>query len=253
MAFLGWLSGRFFKEFGHLIKGQVLRSTHIDNLIERFRIFQRDQAEFGYILDTHKVDWVLPAAEDGGLAGLKDRFADHPRPEFHEGGRAQDGIVHTAGLQDLLTGKLDTDEFHQAFGVGSQDRDEDKMLHTRGFGCVNQASVANLIHAMDIIPGLSRRESVRQVQYLLDALAGLLERFRIAHITLHHLRPQLLQYPGFFRCARHSPHHIALGDQHGDNTVSDPSGCTCYKNHISSLLSKNWWMVTHSAQQASLT
>src|SRR5258708_26208299 len=86
-----------FKDFRHLVHSQVLRSTDLDHRIARARVIQRNADKTRNILHRHKIDRIVAAPKDGGLALLPYGLADQLSPEFHIRARAQDSEAHTNG------------------------------------------------------------------------------------------------------------------------------------------------------------
>src|SRR5260370_15181781 len=110
MALFHLASTCAFKGLCHLIQCQVFWSTNLDHLIACAKILQRGADKTSNVLHRYKIDWIVAAPKEGGLALLYDGLTDQLRPEGHECAGAEDGEVHATGAEALLRAVLHTEE-----------------------------------------------------------------------------------------------------------------------------------------------
>src|SRR5207249_4063120 len=144
---------------------QVLRPTNLDHRVARASIIQGDADKTRYILHRHKIDWIVAAPKDGGLALLPDGLADQLSPELHIRARAEDSEVQTTGSQILLSTVFDAKELQWRIGTRALNGDKNEMFHARSFRCIDQVPIADVINRLGVVVTLSV-EGMRGSQYL---------------------------------------------------------------------------------------
>src|SRR5712692_3410340 len=130
MALFRLASACAFKGLCHLVQCQVLWSTNLDHPIARVRILQRDAYKASHVLHRDKIDWIVAAPKEGGLALLQNRLADQLGPEVHECAGAEDGEVQATGAEVLLRAVLDTEELQWSIWAGTQNGHQNEVFHS---------------------------------------------------------------------------------------------------------------------------
>src|SRR6266581_6058074 len=144
-----------FESLCHLIQCQVLRPTNLDHPIAYARILQRDADETSHVLHRYKIDWIVAAPKEGGLALLQNGLADQLGSEVHECAGAEDGEAQATGAEILLRAVLDAEELQWRIGAGTLNRNKNEVFHTCGFGRIDQVTIARIINRLGIVVALS--------------------------------------------------------------------------------------------------
>ncbi len=143
MALFHLASTSEFESLCHLIQCQVLRPTNLDHPIAYARILQRDADETSHVLHRYKIDWIVAAPKEGGLALLQNGLADQLGSEVHECAGAEDGEVQATGAEVLLRAVLDAEELQWRIGTGPLYRNKNEVFRACNLGRIDQLAIAN--------------------------------------------------------------------------------------------------------------
>src|SRR6266567_1776496 len=182
MALFHLASTSEFESLCHLIQCQVLRPTNLDHPIAYARILQRDADETSHVLHRYKIDWIVAAPKEGGLALLQNGLADQLGSEVHE----------CAGAEVLLRAVLDAEELQWRIGTGPLYRNKNEVFRACNLGRIDQLAIARVINRVGIVVALSEQCMGRR-QHLLNPPAGAQKGCWIAQVATHHFCSLLLQ------------------------------------------------------------
>src|SRR5260370_25092179 len=118
MALFHLASTCAFKGLCHLIQCQVFWSTNLDHLIACAKILQRGADKTSNVLHRYKIDWIVAAPKEGGLALLYDGLTNQLGPEVHARTGADDAEPQATGTEVLLCVVLDAKELQCRIGTG---------------------------------------------------------------------------------------------------------------------------------------
>src|SRR6266567_5347913 len=167
MALFHLASTSEFESLCHLIQCQVLRPTNLDHPIAYARILQRDADETSHVLHRYKIDWIVAAPKEGGLALLQNGLADQLGSEVHECAGAEDGEVQATGAEVLLRAVLDAEELQWRIGTGPLYRNKNEVFRACNLGRIDQLAIARVINRVGIVVALSDQGMGRR-QHLLN-------------------------------------------------------------------------------------
>ncbi len=131
-----------FKGLCHLVQCQVLWPTNFDHPIALTRIFQRDADKTSHVLHRYKIDWIVAAPKDDGLALIQNGLTDQLGQEVHERVRADDGEAQAAGAEVLLRAVLDAEELQWRIGTGPLYRNKNEVFRACNLGRIDQLAIA---------------------------------------------------------------------------------------------------------------
>src|SRR5260221_1993446 len=155
MALFHLASTSEFESLCHLIQCQVLRPTNLDHPIAYARILQRDADETSHVLHRYKIDWIVAAPKEGGLALLQNGLTKQLSPEVHVCAGADDGEAQATVAQILLCAVLNTEELQRGIGAGTLNGNKNEVFHACGSGCIDQVAIARVINRVGIVVALS--------------------------------------------------------------------------------------------------
>src|SRR5258708_4458127 len=152
-----WLTSEYTRWETIFLEMRSFEPTHRFKLnsIGRARVIQGNADKTRNILHRHKIDRIVAAPKDGGLALLPYGLADQLSPEFHIRARAQDSEAQTTGSQILLCSVFDAKELQGRIGAYTLNGDKNEEFHASGFSSIDQVSIAHVINRPRVVVALS--------------------------------------------------------------------------------------------------